>query len=594
MLQKIGLDDLSIEGIIKFLEKDRFTLSTTLVYLIVLGIIRSVAESLIFEYPVFSLYIIAQHTAFNFPVLVMGGLILKIAIDEKLRKVYNVILMGFWVVITPPFIDRYIFGYSGVEMSSLYGYYAEGTTFISKISSIPPPAILLNPGISPGLRFMLFSLFLFSTVYVTFKTKLLEKLKKTVKGKDHKPFVRSLSSVIFGGFGIWMVVWFINASVPTVISLHEEGILVLDYLNFKPYNNYYIFLRHFGFNYNEIFPTPQTSNSISLAEGLVMQQRSLFLTMYFTVLTIISLFGTLWACKKKLLERIYAKLDLNVLFTFTLSGVLGSAFLHNIDSVTEISGRTADLNQVYHGWALDPFYVLHVPYLFYIALLGGIIGFLASLIKVLNSEDGLPKNIVLPLIKTFFLGGLVLAILMGPVKCTLIYLINLALIYVTFTKDVGQHQHLKSIFYGLSSFSTFFLGVYTPGIWKIRVWDIEGGAPILERYTTLNLNRNPEITGGMLLFASSLAFAIVLIFVFKYLMNKYSFDLPYTLFLVIPFILPAISLGRLDILLVTISLGIWSGILATPKKPDLPYKIFLIEMIYIILVFWNLIPDLGI
>ncbi len=56
-----------LERLIAFFEKDRFNLITAFVFMVVIGVVRSVAESLIFEYPVFSMYLVVQHTAFNFP-----------------------------------------------------------------------------------------------------------------------------------------------------------------------------------------------------------------------------------------------------------------------------------------------------------------------------------------------------------------------------------------------------------------------------------------------------------------------------------------------------------------------------------------------
>ncbi len=46
----------------------------------------------------------------------MGALILSMASDTPLRKVYNTILPGFAIVMLPPFIDYYVLGLSGAEL----------------------------------------------------------------------------------------------------------------------------------------------------------------------------------------------------------------------------------------------------------------------------------------------------------------------------------------------------------------------------------------------------------------------------------------------------------------------------------------------
>ncbi len=572
--------ELNLENLLEILEKDRFTVLTAFIYLVIIGIIRSAGESLIFEYPVFSIYLIAQHTAFNFPVLVLGVLVIKLATDMPLRKVYNLVLIGFWVVALPPFIDYFIFGYSGVEFSYLYSYYGEGVHFIDKFITIYPPVILRNEEISPGLRGMLFSLFVMSSIYVAIKTKLY-KARRLISNRLYRPLLKKISAVFFGGMGIWIVMWFINASVPTVIMIEKKGVQILDYWTFRMYNKYYLFLQNYGYTNREILPTAYgISNEVGLAEGLIMQQRALFIIMYFFILTLISLVLTFWTVDKDLLKKMISCLNTPVVLITSVSSLLGTAVLSKVDP------------SYGQGWRLDPLYVLHVPYIFYIFIIGFFLGCFGSYIwNYYRDDPELSKGLLKNLAIVSLLGGLTFAFLLGPVKITILYTVALVLIYVAFRSKSSSFTPKTVPLFTAGCITTFLIGVFSPSIWKITSYTISGGLPDPSSYLTTNLNRTPELTGTVI---GAIAMVGLMVFgasVVWYVLQKEVLKIEYPQsFLILPlFFLPLLLFKSMGIALIAGIGGVFASTFLDDDFPSLPLLIVSFELIYIILYLWNMV-----
>lgn len=584
MFERILPEEFSTDHLIDFLEKDRFTVTTAFIYLIVLGVLRSVAESLIFQYPVFSLYLVAQHTAFNFPVLILGVLVIKLATDAPLRKVFNVVLLGFWIVVLPPYIDYFFFGLSGNELSYLYGYYAEGLTFIDKLAYISPTHTLLNQGLSPGLRIMLFSIVALSTVYIAAKMRVVEAIR-SISEKGFTPLIRKASTVIFGCIGIWVVIYFVNSSVPSVISLKQEGIVFLDYFDFKPYNKYYHFISNYPYDpMTEIFPENYGhSDRVGLAAGLVMQQRSLFITIYFFFLSLISMILTLWTSCKDILRKIISSLSFPILLATTASTISGSAVLHLVDS---------DYSE---GLALDFTYILHMPYITSIFIIGISLGFFCSFTwNHYKDEADIPKWITKNMAIVSLICGGSFAFLMGPLKTFSIYLITALIMFVTFRSNESVLDGTRSSLFSIGCITSSLTGLLAPGIWKIRTWEISDGKPIPDTYSVINLSRLPDPTGEVvgILLVIGLG-TIILSFVANLLyQDKFPTELPLSLILIPVFFLPALLVQGAGSLFIFGAIGFNTSIFLDKRLPLLPLSAFSIEIFYISLRFWGLIPAL--
>jgi len=576
MIEKISLDSFNIRSFIEFLEKDRFTPLTAFLYLILIGFLRSVSESLYFEYPVFSKYIIAQHIAFNLPVLVLGVLVIQRATRVPLRKVFNVVLLGFWITVLPPFIDKYMFGLHGYEYSSMYAYYAgfEGALFIEKVALIIPSHIIAAEHISPGLRFMIVSIVLFSALYIIIKLELY-KIKHLINNK--KELIGKVASFIFGFVGIWFVVWFIISTVPTIISLEGNNIVILDYIRSSILESHYLF-------FSEYDKSPWAVNdTISFAEGTILQQRSLFITMYFTILTGISLLGSIYITNKKLLKEMIKRVRNPLVYSTTLLSLLGTGILHLTDG---------DFTK---GWAIDPTYPLHIPYIFFAAAMGFFLGCFAIFCqRTFMSEKGKDdfstkkdKNLAI----VSLLAVVSFSLLMGAFNTFPLALFFLGVIFISSFYAEEFSIFTESISFTSIGIFSFLLGFYTPGRWKSVTWAIPENGLDPNTFETTNLTRSPPFTGTIVGFIIIIAVVMVCLFYFSKLLEKDKFPLDYPKSLVI---LPIFLLPNLifqEIILVVL-FGVIGAFCITfmDAKNDLPLYALLLQMIVLLIWVWEAIP----
>ncbi len=570
MPSKFSLNKFDIKDIIEFLEKDRFTILTAFMYFILIGVIRSAAESLFFEFPNFSLYMVIQHTAFNFPVFVIGVFVIKFVIDAPLRKIYNIVLIGMFLVVLPPFIDYLVFGYSGIEYSYLYRYYGEGLPFLDRIASISPYVIFTNERISPGLRMVLFSITTMSTIYIAIKARFQDILKDFKQG-SYRPILKKISTVFFGGFSIWLVMVFINATVPILIQIEDRGVELFNRFLFMWEEKYFLFFKEYNYERWEIFPGEfGITDQIGLAESLTLQQRSLFITMYFFIVTFSVLILTLWYFKPKIFEKIVSKIKFQFLFVTTTIALLGTSVNHITD---------ADFAK---GYALDPTYILHFPYIFYIFIVGIFLGLFASFIwdYYRRKED---KYLNKQLIITSFLGGISFSFLLGELRVVGLFVMCSLVLWATFRTDKDVLDIMRSGLFSISTLFVFLLGFYSPSIWKVRRYEFSEGLPVSETYSTLNLTRTPEMTSTII---GLIFLSIVMVFACTYI-SRIIFDeklqYPKT-YLILPlFLMPLIYLNSLDYVLVFPIFGLIASTLVTKENRYLPLYMVSFQFLYIVI-----------
>jgi len=560
-----------LNAFIEFLEKQRFTPLTAFIFLVILGVIRSVTESVFFEYRVFSLYLLAQHVAFNFPVLVMGVLILKLATGESLIKIYNLILLGFVFVLIPPFMDYYVLGLSGIEQSSLYAYYASDATLVEKIPDLNYISMLTAEEISPGLKRMGLMILGCSGLYIAIKVRIYD-FKKLLENRMWRPLVNKICSLYFGIYGIWFVMWVIIVSVPSVISLDERGVVLLDYFVFRPYTKYYEFLKGYGYTWDEVF----SPDRFSLSQSLVLQQRSLFITMFFFSFTVILMIITLYIVHRSFLKRALKSLKIPIILTTTVPALLGSSILHLSDP---------DFS---HGWALDPSYALHFPYIFYIVAIGFFLGCFGSYAIQYNKEDGLlSKNKAKHMMIVSVLAGGSLAFLVGATTALPLFIIGSILLYFSCLDGKYLSTLKGTLSFSLTGMLSFFIGIYTPNVWRLTIID-NGGS------STLTLSRNPALNSQIL----GLAFVIFLVvFLLTYIpiifrsLEK-SFAIPNSIIFVPLFLLPLLIHWNVGMITVLSTLCIPSVILFSEDFEHIPLGAFMVGLIYMMFDLYGIIPTM--
>ncbi len=574
--REVGFISRKLEQLIEIFEKNRFTPLTAFIFLVIVGVIRSVSESFLFEFErTFSIYLVAQHTAFNFPVLIMGSLVLSLAAEAPLRKVYNAILPGFAIVTLPPLIDL-LLGQTGGERSNLYAYHAEGLNFVQKIGDLYPPNMLLTSDISTGLQIMVGSIMALSGLYVAVKVRIGESLHLYAERK-FKSIAKKICSIFFGVFGIWVVVWFIVAIVPTVVSLMGQGlnsrIVVFDYFTFylRDLSEYYLFIGEQGYQ-----------NAGHLAELMILQQRSLYLTTFFFAFSNVLMILSMWLKYPSLLKKIFSSLKITIVLPLTVSALLGNAVLHLTDP------------NFTQGWALDPTYPLHMPYLFSIGAVGFFLGTFGSFVLDYHKGDGIlsekaSKNMSI----VSLLAGGSLAFLMGPILISLIFVLSAVLVYIVFRIKEETWNLLNSGVFASSCIIVYFLGVYTPTIWKTKKYNPEG-----DGYDIVNITRRPELSFEIIQVGIIIVFLLFMGLLINYLLENEilsewtaSPNHILTVILLTVSLFPALIFNDLDHLIVFGTLGISSAILTDEEIPFVPLGIFSFILVYILISLWELLPS---
>ena len=110
-----------MERMLAFIEKDRFGIIAASVILFVLAYLRSFLEAAVFEYPV-SLYLRVNHVALDFALFIVGVVIITSISGINYRKVFNVVLFGWPIILIPPIID-FLMGSYGAGKG--YPYFSE-------------------------------------------------------------------------------------------------------------------------------------------------------------------------------------------------------------------------------------------------------------------------------------------------------------------------------------------------------------------------------------------------------------------------------------------------------------------------------------
>lgn len=104
----------TIQRTIQFLEKERANLITAPLIVLAILLARIYVESVLFYstdgITPFHLYHLLHNVFGLFGMFLGGLLVLAFFSQEKVMKVWNIMLCGFWIEIIPPIIDYYIFG----------------------------------------------------------------------------------------------------------------------------------------------------------------------------------------------------------------------------------------------------------------------------------------------------------------------------------------------------------------------------------------------------------------------------------------------------------------------------------------------------
>jgi len=145
-----------VNSLLAFLERDRLNLWQTFAYVLAIALFRDLSEYYLLDEAFVStahpwIFSIAHHVAFFILTYLGLVLILKVFSGSGLRKCMNYTNWYYWIILLPPFIDRFLFG-----QGTNYAYFS-WTDFLAAFFLMEGDSF--HPGQAVEVIVVLFALF---------------------------------------------------------------------------------------------------------------------------------------------------------------------------------------------------------------------------------------------------------------------------------------------------------------------------------------------------------------------------------------------------------------------------------------------------
>lgn len=476
--------------VLDWVEKDRFSLTTAVIYVFVIAAFRSFLDSLVTEHGWYNIYEMAHYVFVAYPEFLLGALVIFLLTKAPIRKVWNVILLGFWILLIPPIVDRFILREYGPEVGVQYGYLAMDE-LLPMLTSL-----LINPFQRPedvgstGQMVMFIMMIGGSIAYVALRNDLIGKFIALFdEGKKKlSAFLSSLIRTILTYYGLFFSFWLIGA-LQFITRIGEDSVVVFNVFSFNLQERYYMFFTNHNYDYeSEIIAAPYF-HRVGLLESLAYNQFNLLFGLVFVLVCIILILISLYLSYRETLLRMLKNIRPVDTSLLTSAAFVGIASLHLIDP---------DFSK---GWAVDPFYLLHVQYVLFCLIAVFLLSQFSFLIDDIYgnkrneerdnplSNGTVPKYHYKQLASSYAVSALFISFVLG--WWTLILAILWIIISIVFSSSVSNNRFgspTKGVIFGALA---FFIGYYTPGRWIAFILEHSGGEWInVENHTVL---RTPGI-----------------------------------------------------------------------------------------------------
>ncbi len=464
------------EKLLDFLEKDRFNLTTGLIYVFIIAGIRSFFEAHVGQYHGYGRYLFTQHVLLSYPQLLMAALVIYLLTKRPPKKIMNVFLLGWGLLLIPPFADYMIYGEGGVDLGAQYEYLSV-QEILPALMNGWNPVFIYNLG-SRGQGIMFLGLMIGTASYIALITRLNQKLLILFKNKVFdKNLIKKTSQTIGGYFGIYLVMWFIG-SFRFIMSMEEDYYLLFNRFRFPLFSRYYVFFREYGYPEDLIFP-PEDGGILGLPMNLITNQSRLIYSSFFILLAITTLFILLYLSEREKLKAMLNALPKRNIVLSSLSVFIGITSIHMIDP---------DFSK---GFAIDPTYLLHMPYMFFsilIVILLVLFCFFVYRYFSCGEDNGsrldgyFSRYHYFHLSASSALGALYFSMVLGYISFVL-SLVWIAFSVFVFSKERSVfRRELKLLMFGLLS---FLHGFYTPNAWRSytidRIGEVEVTGEVVSR-----------------------------------------------------------------------------------------------------------------
>ena len=417
-----------IGALLEFVEKDRVGILGAFIIIFVFGFLRSVLEATVFEYPADSLYLRANHVALYFAMFMTGVLIITFFSGINGRKVFNTVLFGWFIILTPPIIDL-LMGHGGFGN----GYpYSETPNILVWIRNAFDIDFISKIGY--GEFFQLYSIVILSAIYVFLRKK-------------------SIIRAVLTGVFLFLFIAYVAVSMTFILEFSTnsgEELVLLQYFHFPLYARYY----------------PKISTT--MISFMIQQQTFLFVAFYYTLLFLLS----------------------SLLFMYIYSKERTMYFLRSIKWKRILSVIALVYLGVYMAGILAPEYPLHEIYIGFAAIASVSAAQFWNMMEDLSStseksskkrskksdERNMPvwdapyskkqyRNVaiaflILSLCSSYLLGY-------GPFIMTIIFLFT-AYLYTSKPFE-GWKTSIAPFIFALYALFPFLTGFYTPSYWLIKV-----------------------------------------------------------------------------------------------------------------------------
>ncbi|HEC81767.1 MAG TPA: hypothetical protein ENI42_05020, partial [Thermoplasmatales archaeon] len=156
-----------VENVISKVERERFSVLTVFLWVLMLAVIRMWTEAYLFSYPYAEInygfiFNYVHIISFYFAVFLAGVLIVETFSRERITKVVNLSAWGFVIILLPPFLDKFIFHTHSYRYIASIEQFIEGfTSFFLKLGNVG----------GYGLFIELVTILVLSSVYVYVKTR---------------------------------------------------------------------------------------------------------------------------------------------------------------------------------------------------------------------------------------------------------------------------------------------------------------------------------------------------------------------------------------------------------------------------------------
>ncbi len=416
-----------IERLLYFTDKDRVGIIGAFIIIATLAYLRSIGESSLFEYPATSLYMRAVHESLYFALFMTGAFLVTAVSGVSGRKIFNVMLFGWWIIVLPPIIDFFL-GYGPNHGAGGYPY-PKNPNPITQIINFFSVDYIKKIGV--GEIFHLYLVTILPGVYVALK-------KKSV-------FRGILSSVV-----IFLFIVYITVAMNFIKGInYEEG-----------YANVVLFG---GIISQPIYAEYYTGLSTTYASFLILQQIFLFIVLYYTTMFLTSSF---------LFMYVYTK-ERTIAFIKSIRWKrLGAV------SILTLMGFMIPRTMLYFGMIryvpIYPEYVLHFAYVG-IAMISTIFAAQSwNMMEDLNTMDKWKFPYTRKQYRNLAIAFIILSLSMSYLLGYGVFILDVLFIFLSIVYSCkpfeGFKTKLRYFILSMYGLIPFLMAYYTPTYWLIKVW----------------------------------------------------------------------------------------------------------------------------